>query len=241
MIEISFIILYIIFSTIKSEEESCEAFHYNSCVDLAKTHPDIEEYSVPEEFDDYAFQTPPRNDALGNYLPTYQDMRYLVGYAQMEYNRKRNLCIITFNTRVNPDLGTEGIDYYILYTFGDADEQEDNTYEVNSRDDSYPNGLSLSCRIINRKTSSEVVSLKLQDIYLLWDNVEIDLPDEYYKSGQRGSIVELFGWSLEDVGEECEFLGIAGYLGVKIFSPNEHLLTDANVEGGVLNPWWYGK
>ena len=240
MIEISFIILYIILSTIKSEEESCETFHNNSCVNLAETHPDIEEYSVPEEFDDYAFQTPPRNDALGNYLPTYQDMRYLVGYAQMEYNRKRNLCIITFNTRVNPDLGTEGIDYYILYTFGDADEQEDNTYEVNSRDDSYPNGLSLSCRIINRKTSSEVVSLKLQDIYLLWDNVEIDLPDEYYKSGQRGSIVELFGWSLEDVGEECEFLGIAGYLGVKIFSPNEHLLTDANVEGGVLNPWWYG-
>ena len=240
MIKISFIILCLLFSSIKNEEENCESFHHNRCTALAETHPDIEEYSVPEEFDDYAFQTPPRNDALGNYLSTYQDMRYLVGYAELQYNRKQNLCTITFNTRVNPDLGTEGIDYYILYTFGDADEQEDNTYEVNSRDDSYPNGLSLSCRIINRKTSNEVVSLKLQDIYLLWDNVEIDLPDEYYKNGQKGSIVELFGWSLEDVGEECEFLGIAGYLGVKIFSPNEHLLNDANVEGGVLNPWWYG-
>ena len=158
-------------------------------------------------------------------------MRYLVGYAQLEYNRKHNLCSVTFITRVNPDLGTEGIDYYILYTFGDEDEQEDNVYQVNSRDDSYPNGLSLSCRIINKKTSNEVASLTLPLVYFLWDNVEIDLPDEFYKNGQRGSIVELFGWSLEDIGEECEFLGIAGYMGVKVFSPNEHLLTMKMLKG----------
>ena len=29
-------------------------------------------------------------------------------------------------------------------------------------------------------------------------------------------------------------------MGVKVFSPNEHLLTDENVEGSTLNPWWYG-
>ena len=240
MIKIVFVILCLLFSSIKNEEDSCDYFQFNSCAALAESHPDIEEYSVPEEFDDYAFQTPPRYDALGNYLPTYQDMRYLVGYAQLEYNRKHNLCSVTFITRVNPDLGTEGVDYYILYTFGDEDEQEDNVYQVNSRDDSYPNGLSLSCRIINKKTSNEVASLTLPLVYFLWDNVEIDLPDEFYKNGQRGSIVELFGWSLEDIGEECEFLGIAGYMGVKVFSPNEHLLTDENVEGSTLNPWWYG-
>ena len=61
-----------------------------------------------------------------------------------------------------------------------------------------------------------------------------------YENGQRGSIVELFGWPQEDVKAECEFLGIAGYLGVKIFSPYESLLSDTMTEGDTLNPWWYG-
>ena len=241
MKKISFLFLCLIFlGLINSQEDTCLTYHNNSCAYLKTNYPDIEEHIIPDEFDQYAFQTPPRNDALGNYLPSYQDMRYIVGYAEYNYNKRRNLCTIRFVTRVNPDLGDEGIDYDIYYTFGDNEEQNDNEFEVNSRDDSYPNGLSLSCRIINKRTKNEVVSLKLQDVYLLWDNVDINLPEEYYKYGQRGSIVELFGWSLEDVGEECEFLGIAGYLGVKVFSPNEQLLTDEMTEGPTLNPWWYG-
>ena len=31
---------------------------------------------------------------------------------------------------------------------------------------------------------------------------------------------------MEDVAEDCEFLGNAGYLGVKIFSPTESLLSN---------------
>ena len=213
---------------------------HNDCPYIADHYPDLEEHTLPEEYDQYAFQTPPRNDALGNYLSTFQDMRYIVGYAEYTYNKKKNYCTIRFITFVNPDLGDEGIDYDILYTFGDNDETDDNELSLNSRDDSYPNGLSASCRVINKQTQNEVVSLKLQDLYLMWDNVEVNLPDEYYKKGQRGSIVELFGWSLEDIGEECEFLGIAGYLGVKVFSPNEHLLQDKMLEGNTLNPWWYG-
>ena len=194
---------------------------------------------VPEEYDSYAYQTPPRNDALGNYQSTFQDMRYLVGWIELEYNAAKTRCSVSFNTRVNPDLGEEGVDYTIYYTFGDFEEQESNDIVVNSRDDSYPNGLSASCRIINMKTGNEVVSLTLQDIYFLWDVIEVNTPPEY-EDGHRGSIVELFGWSMEDVGEECEFLGVAGYLGVKIFSPYESLLSDTMTEGATLNPWWYG-
>ena len=29
-------------------------------------------------------------------------------------------------------------------------------------------------------------------------------------------------------------------MGLKVFTPNEHLQSVDAVEGGVLNPWWYG-
>lgn len=226
------IILSLLITRIFSQ--TCQIIDSVSCTVVEGGGPEI-----PEKYDAYAFQTPPRNDALGNYRSTFQDMRYLVGWIELKYNGQKNRCNIVFHTRVNPDLGVEGDDYSIYYTFGDFDEQESNELTVNSRDDSFPNGLTPSCRIINLRTGNEVVSLTLQDIYLIWDIPEVDTPQEY-EDGQRGSIVELFGWSMEDIGEECEFLGVAGYLGVKIFSPYESLLSDTYVEGGTLNPWWYG-
>ena len=184
-----------------------------------------QESEVPENYDKYGFQTPPRNDILGNYLPTFQDMRYLVGWAELKYNKAKTRCQVIFHTKVNPDLGTKDEDYYIYYTFGNFDEDDNNEVTLNSRDDSFPNGMPLSCRIINIRTGNEVASLQLEKIYFIWDNIGVNTPPEF-ENGQRGSIVELFGWPYEDVGLECEFLNRAGYLGVKIFSPFESLLSD---------------
>ena len=214
-----FIILSLFLKLYKCSLEYCQPIDSVSCNKLQQ------EYEVPEECDKYAFQTPPRNDALGHYLSTFQDMSYIVGWIEYNYNEAKTQCNITFNVKVNPNLGTENQDYYIYYSFGDFEEQEKNQINLNSIDDSYPNGLSPSCRVVNKRTGNEVANLQLQNIYFIWDNIEVNTPIEY-KNGQRGAIVELFGWSMEDVGEECEFLGIAGYLGVKIFSPYESLLSD---------------
>jgi hypothetical protein len=41
-----------------------------------------------------------------------------------------------------------------------------------------------------------------------------------FEGGQKGAIVELFGWPYRDIEQECAtFLGKAGYLGVKIAPP----------------------
>ena len=178
--------------------------------------------SFNEEMDNDAFQTPPRNDIYGRYRSTYQDMRYLVGYIQQKYNADKTICTLTFITKVNSILGEEGTDYIIKYIFGET-EQDSNSIQFNSGQHSYPNGIGVSARIINLKTNNEIVKLELEDEYLIWDNIDINLPEEY-ENGQKGSIVELFGWPYEDITEECEFIGNAGYLGVKIFTPNEHLL-----------------
>ena len=138
-----FIILSFLFLLKKCSSETCTIIDEFGCEKFEQ------ESEVPEEYDKYGFQTPSRNDILGNYLPSFQDMRYLVGWAELKYNTEKTRCQVIFHTKVNPDLGTKDEDYNIYYTFGDFIEQESNEIILNARDDSFPNGMSISCRIIN--------------------------------------------------------------------------------------------
>ena len=196
-----------------------------------------EEISYDEKYDENAFQTPPRNDIYGRYRTTYQDMHYLVGYTQLNYSLDQKSCTVKILTKVNKKLGKEGIDYYFVYKFGENKSRED-SITLYAEKDSYPKGMSISAIIIDIKTQNEIVRLDLEEEYFIWDNPEVSQSEEY-ENGLRGSIVELFGWPYEDIAEECEFLGNAGYMGVKVYSPNEHILTYDLVESNVVNPWWY--
>ena len=191
-----------------------------------------------EEWDERCFQTPPKDDTLGNYKRTFQDMHLLVGYAQLKYNSEKTSCVITFITKVNPKLGRKGIDYKIIYNFGAIEQEEDN-FKVNSSN-SYSNGLQISAKIIDINNENNVIAkLILEDEYFIWDNLAINLDDNIYEKGQKGVIVELFGWPYDDIAEECEFLSVAGYLGIKIFPPNESILNENLYENEELNPWSY--
>ena len=64
---------------------------------------------------------------------------------------------------------------------------------------------------------------------------KINLPDNY-ENGQKGAIIEMFGWPYDQIEKECEFVGKAGYLGVKVFPPQEAILSYTTVENGELNP-----
>ena len=142
--------------------ESCQNFDNDY-----KCNDNVNQYEYPESWDENCFQTPPRNDIFGNYKSTYQDMHYLVGYAQQKYSSDKKSCTITFITKVNPKLGIEGQDYKILYKFGDI--EQDNNYLIINSDNSYPEGISISARIVNNK-NIELVKLTLENGYFLWDN-----------------------------------------------------------------------
>ena len=189
----------------------------------------------PESWDERSFQTPPKNDTLGNYRSTYQDMHYIVGYDQLLYSSDKKVCTINFITRVNPKLGEEGKDYKLLYTFGEK-EQESNTITLTSHD-SFPDGMPISVKIVDND-EKEIVKLELEDEYFIWDNPPVNQSPEY-ENGQKGAIVELFGWPYDDIAEECEFIGNAGYMAVKVFPCQEAILTFDTVEDGELNPWWF--
>ena len=191
--------------------------------------------TYPEEYDLRSFQTPPRNDTEGNWKETYQDMHYLVGYAQLKYSYDRKMCTIKIITRVNPKLGKEGEDYKIIYKFGEK-ERESNTYMVTSSS-TFPEGMQISIKLID-KNEQEIAKLDLEEEYFLWDNVPVEQSAEY-ENGQKGAVVEMFGWPYDDIAEECEFLGTAGYMAVKVFPPQEAILTFNTADEGEVNPWWF--
>ena len=186
--------------------------------------------AYPDSWDERSFQTPPRDDPYNTYRNTYQDMHYLVGYAQLKYSSDRRICTITFITRVNPSLS----DYKIIYKFGDR-EQESNTFTITSSK-SYKDGFPISAYI--QINGEKKYSLELEKEYFLWDNPTVNQGPQYEK-GQKGAIVELFGWPYDDIAQECEWLGTAGYMAVKVFPVGEHIMTFDTVEDGELNPWWF--
>ena len=92
------IILLIILIYIYPEEE---CFNFD---DDYKCNENETNYEYPESWDERCFQTPPRNDIFGRYKSTYQDMHYLVGYAQLKYSSDKKNCNISFITKVNPEI-----------------------------------------------------------------------------------------------------------------------------------------
>ena len=189
------------------------------------------------EWDDRCFQTPPRTSTHGDYKESYQDMHYLVGYIRLLYSSNKQICNITFVTRVNPSLGIRDTDYKIIYTFGTI-EQYENYMILTSENDTYSSGLNISAKIVNN--NGEILArLELEEEYFIWNNDNIHKNETIYEKGQRGAIVELFGWPYDDIAEECDILKVAGYLGVKITPPNEYVMTENVIEDGELNFWKY--
>ncbi len=83
-----------------------------------------------------------------------------------------------------------------------------------------------------------MAKLELEPIYFYWNLPIINSPSNY-ENGQKGSIIEMFGWSYLEIEKECEFIGKSGYLGVKVFPPQEAIFSFSSVENGELNPWYF--
>ena len=213
---------------INSEESSIESEY--TCEES--------QISILSSYDDNCFQTPPKEDLLGNYKSSYQDMNYITGYAQLKYLENQKKCQINFITKINPILGIRNIDYKIIYLFNNI--EQENNYFIAASDKSYIEGISVSAKILNLSTQKIIATLNLEPQYLIWDNININYKSEY-EEGTKGVIVELFGWPYEDISEECDFLSTAGYVGVKISPPNEGILSNNYdfLENDELNPWWY--
>lgn len=162
-------------------------------------------YTLPNSAERRRWQTPPKGDPA--YVSTFQDMRDLVGYADIQYNAGRNAAAVVVNaaSRTGETL------QYIFNSVA----QSSNIYQVNS-------GFSSSLTIA--VTSASGKRLNLEPLNFIWQNNPINPPSgASFNGGQKGGIAEMFGWPYNDIAKECTFLGKAGYMGVKIWPPTEHM------------------
>ena len=60
-----------------------------------------------------------------------------------------------------------------------------------------------------------------------------------YLKGQKGAILEMFGWPYADIKAECASLGKMGWMGLKVFPPQESVFSYEWPQNGELNPWWF--
>eukprot|EP00770_Monocercomonoides_exilis_P006776 MONOS_6742.1-p1 / transcript=MONOS_6742.1 / gene=MONOS_6742 / organism=Monocercomonoides_exilis_PA203 / gene_product=alpha amylase / transcript_product=alpha amylase / location=Mono_scaffold00218:31152-32927(+) / protein_length=592 / sequence_SO=supercontig / SO=protein_coding / is_pseudo=false len=177
------------------------------------------EGNMNEKWKDNLWNTPPRNHS--KWHAGFQDMSVLQGYPQLQYNADHTECTVTIYTKTkNPML---------LYYYFDGQIQSSPSKKY---DTSYKNSL----KVIVTARSGE--RLELDEIDFLWNVQPLRPRSGDYRNGQKGAIVELFGWPDADIAQECKFIADAGYLGVKLFPHQEQLMSLQPMDNE-LNPWYF--
>jgi alpha-amylase len=165
------------------------------------------------------WQTPPQGGP--GYASSFGTYRDLIGYADIQYNSARTAAAVVINAASRTG-------ETISYSFNGGAATTNNVYQVDS---SFSSALPITI------STSSGKSLALDPINFIWQNAPLAAAQSTFQNGQKGGIVELFGWPWVDVGKECAFLGKAGYMGVKIWPPNEHVWGSNYVSHLLINPY----
>ena len=125
------------------------------------------------------WNTPPRGTA--RWEDEYQDMNVLVGYAYLKYTQGQQQCTVIVYTKT-------AITLDLKYIF-DGVEQEDS---MKVFDTSFNKVLKIK---IKAKTGE---TLELEDIDFIWNSQQLN-ETKYDTKGQKGAIIEMFGWRDADI------------------------------------------
>ncbi|KAK8889424.1 alpha-amylase [Tritrichomonas musculus] len=172
-----------------------------------------------EKWKDHLWNTPARNTE--GWHRGFQDMQTLVGYPQLRYFQGRKSCTVTVYTKTRIPLD---LTYYFN---GEAQSEPTKTF-----DSSFSGTLKIKVVAKSGET------LELDDVDFIWNVEPLKSRSGDYRNGQKGAIVELFGWPDEDIEKECKRIAEAGYLGVKLFPHQEQIMSYQPFEYE-MNPWFF--
>ncbi|KAL0234532.1 hypothetical protein PCE1_001568 [Barthelona sp. PCE] len=197
----------------------CETYQVpNPAGDLTKD--DI--HTPSSKFGDYGWQAPRPGDA--DYDERYGGLSAVMAYGSIQYTdpsmTSANLVIVTLQKHTDDKL---------VFCFdGKCSSNPQKKYDTSHRD------------IVNVVVKSTKTGLKvtLNPIRFVWQATPMKQRPDNYEGGKKGAVVELFGWKYTDVARECEFMGKAGYLAVKVQTMGHLLDFHANY-GGQFNPWFF--
>lgn len=179
--------------------------------------------TLPDSTNARKWQTPPRN-TLG-WSDEFQDYRSLTGYAHVAYNAARTSATVEVRTFLR-EAATCSYSFNGAWTSSPS-------FNVDS---SLRDELVIAVVCTPNSNSGTDWILGLDGLHFVWQSNAVNQPAAM-EVGQKGAIVDLFGWSYEDIEAECKhFLGKAGYMGMKINPPQEFVLSDRWMQYGQRNP-----
>ena len=155
--------------------------------------------------------------------PSFQDYSHLFGWSTINYSADLRSATVTVTAE-------HKINATLSYEFGGKAQ----TSNVMKFDATTTAPVSLSV------LGSDKTKIDLEPLDFRWNRAELKLtfPNGDYRSGQKGAIVEMFGWPHAAVEKECAFLAKSGYMGVKVFPPQESIMSTEPFQG-VMNPWYF--
>ncbi|GMH78693.1 hypothetical protein TL16_g07904 [Triparma laevis f. inornata] len=178
--------------------------------------------TTDETFNANRWFTPVRGSV--DWQESFQDYSHLTGYAKITYDKGMQSATVTVDAmhKANATL---------TYEF-DGISQDASTATFTPSNAKGPISLTI--------TASDKTTINLEPLDFVWNAADIDLtyPKGDYRGGQKGAIVEMFGWPHADVEMECKFLAEAGYMGVKVFPPQEQIMSTEPFQN-IMNPWYF--
>ena len=158
----------------------------------------------PADWKDRVFQTPIKGE--DGFEKEFESLGRIACFADVTYASGRQSAEVEVSCRQHESVS--GLEYSFGGKWG-----SDSSYSASASSDSKPLEIAI-------RSDDGEHSITIPEVDFVWQAPEIN-QSSAYDGGQKGGIVELFGWPYEDIEKECEFLAEAGWMGVKVFPPNE--------------------
>lgn len=182
----------------------------------------------PDDWSKRAFQTFLKDGPDAHmYKDEYEGLGRVMCFNKITYASDRKSATVEAVCRKH-DSVTD-----LAFNWNGAGYVSDNTFKA---DGSVSDEVTLTVKATDG--DGKEYTITVQPVNLVWQAAQVNQSDNY-KNGQKGAIVELFGWPYADIKQECEFLAKAGYMGVKVFPPQESVISNQWPQNGELNPWYF--
>lgn len=198
------IVLANLFAALASADD-CSFFQGLSCTSGSQT-------TNPSDWVNRSFQTPLPNSP--NHKDGMQGYGRVVCYNHIQYNSARTSAEVTATCRKHDSITK------MEYNWNGAGFTSSATFNATS---SLTEALSLTVKATD--AAGVAYTIDLESPNFIWQNPIVN-QSSVYENGQKGGIVELFGWPHADVEAECASLGKMGWMGVKIFPVMESVWSN---------------
>jgi alpha-amylase len=173
--------------------------------------------------------TPLKGEA--DHLPSFQDYGRLVAYASVMYS-DASLTAATVTVHATHK------DPSVTFTcsFGGTTLVQNATADKSSCEARFSKEQTGPLAVAVK--ASDGSEIQLEEVDFHWNTPAVKEREGDYRGGQKGAVVEMFGWPHADIEQECKALATMGYLGVKVFPIHEQVMSSEPFQN-MMNPWYF--